>query len=780
MIRFASVLSLLALNSLNVCAAPLEGTQPLAWENEDFSDRLMQEAHAFVEQKISAAAKTTVRLPLDAQTRGTFLQQKREQLKFALGVVDERPSVTAEFVDNSTVTLDGIPLGSLVAEGPGFAVHQIRWTVLPGFMAEGLYVTPTGTATMPGAPPAMILIPDAGETPEDIIGLNATLKGRQQMALRFASAGFRLVIPTTLSRSPFHGENGEDEAVIKSDQTNREWIYRQAFQMGRHPLGYEIQATLAAVDWLRAESLADTITVAGFGEGGRVALYATAIDDRIDHSFVTGAFSPREKAWSEPIDRNLFGLLPDFGDAEVAAMVFPRPLLIEHTEFPTSDTPKGKLETPSFESVELEFDRISNVLGSLSIPPGFLLHEAKKAARADYPAVAAFLQTIGIEREISRIPPVALLIDSRIGFDSAAREMRILNGMQNHVQQLVDQSLETRREFYFHKAEPELQPGKWSVEREHNFLSPLNFIEASAGFRKLFQENLIGKFDDELIPLSPRSRLVKETEKWSAWDLVLEVYPGFHSWGTLILPNNIKGGERRPVVVCQHGRNGLPRDLIDAGKPAYNDFAARLAERGFITFSPFNLYRGEDEYRWLDRKANQIGATLFSFIAASHKQNLNWLKTVPQVDPKRIAFYGLSYGGESAMRLPALFDEYCLSICSGDFNNWTRKVSDPDFPKGYMKTIEWEMPYWNMGNTFDYGEIAGLIFPRPFFVERGHYDRVSEDEYVAFEYARVRRLYSSFGMKDRTGIEFFSGGHSINGKCSFEFLHNHLDWPMPD
>jgi hypothetical protein len=91
-----------------------------------------------------------------------------------------------------------------------------------------------------------------------------------------------------------------------------------------------------------------------------------------------------------------------------------------------------------------------------------------------------------------------------------------------------------------------------------------------------------------------------------------------------------------------------------------------------------------------------------------------------------------------------------------------------------MKSIEWEMPYWNLGNTFDYGEMAALIFPRPFFVERGHHDLVSTDAWVAHEYARVRHLYARFGMADRTGIEFFHGGHSIHGVGTFEFLARHL------
>ena len=83
------------------------------------------------------------------------------------------------------------------------------------------------------------------------------------------------------------------------------------------------------------------------------------------------------------------------------------------------------------------------------------------------------------------------------------------------------------------------------------------------------------------------------------------------------------------MVVCQHGRNGVPADVIEGDKPAYHDFAAKLAERGFITFAPHNPYRGEDRYRFLSRKANAIGASLFSFILVQHEQILNWLEALP-------------------------------------------------------------------------------------------------------------------------------------------------------
>ena len=69
------------------------------------------------------------------------------------------------------------------------------------------------------------------------------------------------------------------------------------------------------------------------------------------------------------------------------------------------------------------------------------------------------------------------------------------------------------------------------------------------------------------------------------------------------------------------------------------------------------------------------------------------------------------------------------------------------------------MPYFDMGSTFNYAELAALMLPRPFMVERGHEDGVAPDEWVAYEYAKVRRLYDQLDLGERTTIEFFNGGH---------------------
>ena len=76
-------------------------------------------------------------------------------------------------------------------------------------------------------------------------------------------------------------------------------------------------------------------------------------------------------------------------------------------------------------------------------------------------------------------------------------------------------------------------------------------------------------------------------------------------------------------------------------------------------------------------------------------------------------------------------------------------------------------------------EIAGLIAPRPFMVERGHHDTVGDDM-CRHEYAKVELLYSDLKIPNFNRIEYFDGPHTIHGVGTFEFLHEQLHWPAGD
>jgi cephalosporin-C deacetylase-like acetyl esterase len=551
---------------------------------------------------------------------------------------------------------------------------------------------------------------------------------------------------------------------------------------------------LAAVDWFKQQNNELKVGVAGYHEGGLISFYASAIDTRIDAALVSGYFNSRQKVWDEPLYRNIDNLLTEFGDAEIATLIAPRALVIEHSHIPefieqsvkpgspeqnVSGWPytgyKGTLRTPEDKDVNTEYQRIASLTKPSFLPGDLVTGENNTAINfGSRKALEKFTGYLG-SGKITTTKDLPL--DKREDFDPEARQLRQVKEMEDHVQFLMRDSDYERNRFFLYKVMPEFEKRSWSTKPQHPTHDPANFIAQSEQYRKIFQDEIIGKFDDEFLPPDAHTRKLYDNEKWTGYEVQLNVFTGLQAAGILLIPKDLRQGERRPVVVCQHGRDGFPQKLIEDGYTAYNNTASKLAGQGFVVYAPYNPYRGEEKYRWLVRKATAVGKSMFSFIISQHDQTLRWLGSLPFVDKERIAFYGLSFGGETAMRVPSVLKGYCLSICSGDFGDYTRKVTDTHFNRGFMNSMEWEIPVFNMGSTFSHAEMAYLIFPRPFMVERGHDDLVQQTEWVAYEYGKVKYLYDQFGLSDRTAIEYFNGGHSMRGEGTFEFLHQHLHWP---
>jgi hypothetical protein len=398
--------------------------------------------------------------------------------------------------------------------------------------------------------------------------------------------------------------------------------------------------------------------VYGSGEGGMLALFAGALDERIGTVGVSGFVVDRRGTWHEPIYRNVWGIARDFGD--LTALIKPRKLIVD-------ERPGSREATP----------------------------------------------------------------------EATARQRRMILDIERFLLRLVPQ-LERKR----------------------------------AADREGLRDELIGQLPDDKTPLRPRTRELEN----GAYEVMLDVAPGVIAYGVLLLPKDLKPGERRPTVVMQHGLNGRPQSLYGqtSGRDleVYGNIGQRLADEGFVVYMPQNPYI--HDFRPISRLANPLGLTLFSFIQRQHSRMLDWLSTQPFVDPKRIGFYGLSYGGATAMRIPPLEDRYSVVVCSGNFNEWVRKLIDPAEPYSYILTKEYEILEFNLAGITSHAEMATLIAPRPFMVERGHRDGVGLDEWVGYEYAKVKRFYDEAGIGDRTSIAWFNGAHRIDGPAAIAFLKKYL------
>lgn len=727
--------SCLLLGSVVSLRAQLPATSPLT-PSADFGAEMVAGIDRFLLRAIDQA-----KLDRAAQWPGDMAAH-REHLKTIIGAIDTRLPITAlEFVSDTTSP-------ALLLETDTARIFRVRWPVLNGVRGEGLFIQPKQPAVA-----RVIYLPDADQAPEKVVDE------------LLATSGCEIVIPTLISRAADFSTN--ERFGVKTNVPHREWIYRQSFELGRHIIGYEVQKVLSLVDWMKAQPMQVPLLVAGLGEGGLIAMHAAAIDPRIDAAYVWGFFGPREGLWSEPLERNVFGFLKEFGGAELAAMIAPRPLAVQHLGFPTVQGPPaalqgqrsiaapGKIGTPSLEAVQAEMDRARQIV------PG------------DWARV--FSEEHGLKEVVTHVFPAAVATQILSATKNTGSEIRLPIDDSRQERQVRELEVFSQRLLV-----------ETEAERTAQFWKPLPlqsvelFEKHTVAQRERFWNDVIGRLPDPSLPLNPRSRLVRETDKVAIYEVKLDVWDDVFAWGWLAVPKGLKPDEKRPVVVCQHGLEGLPEDVYtedETGRAfkAYKAFALRLAEQGYVTFAPHNPYRGQDAFRTLQRKLNPLGKTLFSVIIGQHQQILSWLKQQPFTDPQRIAFYGLSYGGKSAMRIPAVLTDYCLSICSGDFNEWVRKCVSSDMPMSYIHTHEYEIWEWNMGRTFNYAEMAGLIAPRPFMVERGHNDGVGTDEWVNYEFAKVRRLYNKLQIGDRTTIEHFDGPHTINGQGTFEFLKRWLE-----
>ncbi|MGL5094637.1 MAG: alpha/beta hydrolase family protein, partial [Planctomycetia bacterium] len=379
----------------------------------------------------------------------------------------------------------------------------------------------------------------------------------------------------------------------------------------------------------------------------------------------------------------------------------------------------------------------------------------------------AFYKLLGA-KEVTPAAAGPTWTDARTGSFVDDRQQRQVAELTEHTQRLLRRSPVVRQDFL--KKAP---------------TNDLNaFQKANVEYKKYLWEEVFGRLPDPSIPPEPKTRKLFDRPKWTGYEVVLDVWPGVYAWGYLLVPKDVKPGEKRPVVVCQHGLEGVPNDVVtedpnERNFAYYHGFAAKLADCGFVTFAPHNPYRGQDRFRLLQRRLNPLKKTLFSVILGQHQRILEWLATQPFVDKERIGFYGLSYGGKTAVRAPPLLDGYALSICSADYNEWNTKNAGVDHPFSYMFTGEYEIFEFDLGNTFEYGDLAALMAPRPFMVERGHTDGVAPDEWVASQFARVKRTYDFLGIGDRAEMEVFNGPHEIHGVGTFDFLHKHLKHPKP-
>ncbi len=314
-----------------------------------------------------------------------------------------------------------------------------------------------------------------------------------------------------------------------------------------------------------------------------------------------------------------------------------------------------------------------------------------------------------------------------------------------------------------------------------DYSSPAAYSRSMASKLEAYRD-LVGRFPEPQGPLDARSVKVYDEPGFTGYRLRVRTYDNVHAYGILCVPKGMKPAERRPVVFISHGLAGRPEDSIGLdpkARPEYSQFGLRLLERGYIVMAVMIATQDNVERQKLIRRAHPVGLTPAGMDVRKFDRLIDYLETLPFVDKSRIAFYGLSYGGYTALWTGPGVPRFQAVICSGHFNEWTAKTVDLTMGTAYPHYANVADQYnFGMLNRFDHSDLAALIAPRAFLIEMGDADGVIvEPRAIADrEIDQALEPWRFLGIPRSGRVARFDGPHRIDGAEAYPFLDEHLNW----
>ncbi|MEZ5399159.1 MAG: dienelactone hydrolase family protein [Bryobacteraceae bacterium] len=290
---------------------------------------------------------------------------------------------------------------------------------------------------------------------------------------------------------------------------------------------------------------------------------------------------------------------------------------------------------------------------------------------------------------------------------------------------------------------------------------------------------LMGPIPTSAPGINARVTGIARTDRFTAHEVLVDVLPGVELYGHLLVPH---GAKQAPAVVAQHGLGGKPHDLTLQGpepNAAYHGFAARLAEHGYVVFAPYvNVPIPQAQLiNNLVRMANSIGRMRTNVEVAKLRRAIDFLQSLPEVDPARIGYYGLSYGGYSAIWMAPLEPRIKATVVSGHFNDWTSKITNESQSTSYLQHPDEDFFNWNVLNRLTHTELIAAFWPRPVMVEFARDDGTTFPAWHERAWAEVDAFAKAWRAEDRFVRDRFIGIHEIHGIAAFDFLDR---WLRPE
>jgi dienelactone hydrolase len=276
--------------------------------------------------------------------------------------------------------------------------------------------------------------------------------------------------------------------------------------------------------------------------------------------------------------------------------------------------------------------------------------------------------------------------------------------------------------------------------------------------------DLLGEFptpaplDAEIVERVDLGGLIREQVRY-------QVEAGEWVSAYLFLPD--RTAIRTPAVLCLHQHAGQfhlgksePAGL--AGHPE-QFYALELARRGYVTFVTDFLCFEDRRHPKLEGAAYERfeftrrlvgGSTLQTKMLFDARRGIDFLVSRPEVDPQRIGCIGHSLGGQQTLFTTALDQRIIAAVSSCGFASYRtifRDAINHNF-SAYVPDLQ---------RHGDFGDILGLVAPRPFLVAVGNADPIFPFDGILETVETARQRYRELGAEDRLPLVAVDGGHGF-------------------
>jgi dienelactone hydrolase len=297
---------------------------------------------------------------------------------------------------------------------------------------------------------------------------------------------------------------------------------------------------------------------------------------------------------------------------------------------------------------------------------------------------------------------------------------------------------------------------------------------------------LVGGFPAQRAALRPQTLDARDFPAYRREKFVFESRPGLQVLGYLLTPRD--SAPPHPAMICLPGHGRGVDDIVGidaqgrerADKPGYqHDFALQVVEHGMaaVAIEPLAFGCRRDPVtrkKGAEATACQpsagaallLGQTMVGWRVYDVMRAIDWIETRKELDARRVGCVGISGGGTVTTFAAALEPRIRAAMISGYLNTFRDSVlSLSHCIDNYVPGI------LNWAEMYD---VAGLIAPRPLFVESGMKDDIFPVEASKASFARVSKVYEVFDAAQMAQQEVFNDIHSFYGVQGLPFLAKHL------